>query len=230
MTTKKSDLSRLTHCKCGCGTKLCGAGKSGYAPGHYLRSAESKRKSSESNKGKGSGIDPEKVKAKRKRYYERHRDEILAKQREWYRNNSEYARNYTKEWRALNPERTKTGHRKWMEENRERGRKQRAEWRSKNPEKYLDSWLKSSYGISLEEYRCMESSQGGVCCICRHKNEHGKRLAVDHDHATGVIRGLLCDKCNRALGLMKDRPDNLRAAADYLERTLESAEKVARDG
>ncbi|MEZ0067481.1 hypothetical protein ABIA32_003494 [Streptacidiphilus sp. MAP12-20] len=66
------------------------------------------------------------------------------------------------------------------------------------------------------DYDAMLKAQLGVCLICliclSPKPEH-----VDHDHETGRVRGILCFACNAALGQMKDRPDALRRAADYLE-------------
>lgn len=55
-----------------------------------------------------------------------------------------------------------------------------------------------------------------VCQICKKKDQK-KALAIDHCHSTGVIRGLLCDNCNRALGLFKDNIDNLKNAIKYLK-------------
>lgn len=60
-------------------------------------------------------------------------------------------------------------------------------------------------------------NQGLACAICHRKQSH-KALARDHDHGTGKLRGFLCDRCNRAIGLLGDSPVLLRAAADYLER------------
>ena len=65
----------------------------------------------------------------------------------------------------------------------------------------------------------MHDAQGGLCAICGRKQPE-KWLAVDHDHETGVIRGLLCSRCNSGLGQFKDNPDRLRLAADYLEHAL----------
>lgn len=60
--------------------------------------------------------------------------------------------------------------------------------------------LKTKYGISIDDYDSMMAEQGGVCKICRGLDPSGRRLAVDHCHETGRVRGLLCPSCNTALG------------------------------
>ena len=76
--------------------------------------------------------------------------------------------------------------------------------------------LKKQFGLSFEEYDRMYTDQRGVCKICGCQSG-AKRLAVDHCHATGKVRGLLCGNCNTSLGKMKDDPELLRRAALYLE-------------
>ena len=78
------------------------------------------------------------------------------------------------------------------------------------------STLKYQYGMSIEEYDALLASQDGVCAICGSLPVK-KRLAVDHDHTTNDVRGLLCTRCNTTLGRMKDDPALLRRAADYVE-------------
>lgn len=105
--------------------------------------------------------------------------------------------------------------------------KARKKWSSSNPEKAYTSMrgrnLKHKYGISLEEYKEMLTNQGGKCAICKatENNTTGDRkdwnFAVDHDHKTGKVRGLLCNNCNRALGLFKDSANLLAEAKKYLE-------------
>ncbi len=82
---------------------------------------------------------------------------------------------------------------------------------------------KKHYGITLEQYEQMLELQTGVCAICHRpevaKNKWGyKRLAVDHNHQTGKVRGLLCNNCNNGLGRMKDSKEILLQAALYLEQ------------
>lgn len=76
--------------------------------------------------------------------------------------------------------------------------------------------LKWRYGVTLEQYEAMLNRQGGVCAVCRGASSKGTKLAVDHCHDTGAVRGLLCDNCNRAIGLLGDDADVLRRAAEYL--------------
>lgn len=74
----------------------------------------------------------------------------------------------------------------------------------------------STYGLGPGEYDALFAAQGGRCAICRQTRR--QRLSVDHDHKTGLVRGLCCRLCNgRLLTAARDRPETLRAAADYLE-------------
>jgi hypothetical protein len=77
--------------------------------------------------------------------------------------------------------------------------------------------LKWHYGIDMEEYTRMLNDQEGKCaCGAVTGRNNAEALHVDHDHNTGLIRGLLCHRCNRAIGLVDD-PKSLRALADYIE-------------
>lgn len=80
------------------------------------------------------------------------------------------------------------------------------------------SMLKRNYGLTPEDFDALLASQGGRCAICRSDDPGAKGMwHVDHCHDAGTVRGLLCSACNTGLGQFKDRPDVLRAAADYLE-------------
>lgn len=90
-------------------------------------------------------------------------------------------------------------------------------WRDKNPLIEKAHKLKQRFGITLEEYNKIFSSQGGCCKICgTHQKDFEKSLFVDHNHKTGKIRGLLCSRCNAAIGMMKENCDWLKNAIDYL--------------
>ena len=74
-----------------------------------------------------------------------------------------------------------------------------------------------TYGITEEEYWEIYEHQDSHCFICRRANGKRKRLSVDHCHATGAVRGLLCTACNRnVLGHLRDSPESLERAAEYL--------------
>jgi Recombination endonuclease VII len=85
------------------------------------------------------------------------------------------------------------------------------------------SFLRTQYGISLEEYDAMLKRQGGACANCRKRST--ERLCVDHGHVTRKVRGLLCRKCNFGLGHFSDDPDLVEAAAAYLRRASEQRDQ-----
>lgn len=101
-------------------------------------------------------------------------------------------------------------------------------WRDKNRQLLRDrmfaAHLRSKFGISVDKYNTVLNLQNGTCAICRKpevEKRKGtvKRLAVDHDHRTGKVRGLLCQHCNTALGSFDENPNLLRAAIKYLQIT-----------
>lgn len=89
---------------------------------------------------------------------------------------------------------------------------------SRSPERTLRYRLDYLYGITPEKYDEMLVAQGGLCKICRGSdNGPWGKLAVDHCHKTGRVRGLLCAKCNKGLGQFNDNPELIRLAAAYLD-------------
>ncbi len=84
------------------------------------------------------------------------------------------------------------------------------------------SHLRRSYGIDFKAYESLLQAQEGKCKICgaeRNPDSRANYFTVDHNHATGEIRGLLCTKCNALLGLAQDREDILERAIDYLKKS-----------
>lgn len=79
--------------------------------------------------------------------------------------------------------------------------------------------LIASHNITLVEYTALLIWQNSVCAICGEEEKTKDRsLAVDHDHATGYVRGLLCGGCNKAIGLFKDDVVRIEKAIGYLDR------------
>lgn len=107
------------------------------------------------------------------------------------------------------------------------------EHRTKYAIEYKNSHLLNRFGISLNEYSQIYMEQGGKCAICggTHagtRNGKDKTFAVDHDHKTGKVRGLLCEACNTGIGKLKDDPEVLRSAIRYLERSRIPADQTDR--
>jgi hypothetical protein len=92
------------------------------------------------------------------------------------------------------------------------------EYYQRNKEKRRTQDMERKYGVSREDYDKMLADQLGRCGICDVLAEDAERarLFVDHEHSTGKVRGLLCLRCNLALGLLDDNPDSLRRAAEWL--------------
>lgn len=74
------------------------------------------------------------------------------------------------------------------------------------------------YGLTHDEYMALLEEQGGVCAICGSAEDGDRSLSVDHDHVTGAVRGLLCNRCNPMLGYARDSITVLNAAIAYLEK------------
>lgn len=86
----------------------------------------------------------------------------------------------------------------------------RVQWKSK---------LFSKYGLTEAAYAALVESQGGKCAVCQDPLVSTRHTHVDHCHKTGVVRGILCHNCNRALGAARDSPVILRGLIAYLGRT-----------
>lgn len=104
---------------------------------------------------------------------------------------------------------------------------QHYQWRRNRREVYRAARQRGGlrkYGITLEQYQGMAQRQGGLCAICKRPEATKacgvtRELAVDHDHETGAVRGLLCHKCNTLLGSVSDDVSILEAAIAYLEKS-----------
>lgn len=86
---------------------------------------------------------------------------------------------------------------------------------------YTRRWvLKHKFGMSLSDYDRLLESQGGRCAICDATdsgNKKVKQLVIEHDHATGRVRGLTCQLCNHGLANFRENPEIMLAAIRYLE-------------
>lgn len=98
----------------------------------------------------------------------------------------------------------------------EDGQRYYANQKSKDPEFYRETNLRKNYGIGIAEFESILLDQGGKCAVCEGPALGKGRYHVDHDHKTGQIRGLLCHKCNVALGMVQDSIPHLLLLVRYL--------------
>lgn len=121
--------------------------------------------------------------------------------------------------RRMNPQANRDRVRQWQLANPEKVAARRAAYTASGRRSISNrkSHLKRRFGLTLEQYEKMLRSQGGGCALCNRPPRARSALHVDHDHATGRVRGLLCFTCNNALGDFDDDPVRLREAASYVE-------------
>jgi hypothetical protein len=155
----------------------------------------------------------------------------------WREKNKDRVSSYKAEWHLQNKERMNAASRAWGQanavQNNAKARekyindpeyyKQRAKaYAAANPERVSFSAIKRLYGMSQEEYGSLLESQGGACAICcgppTGRGKKSGRYYVDHDHDTGVVRGLLCHGCNIGIGHLKDSSELLMKASKYLKK------------
>ena len=155
----------------------------------------------------------------RKAYYEKNKEEIKTQRKAYYEKNKEKVKTQRKAYREKNKEKTKSYDKVYYEKNKEKIKAKGKAYYKKNKEKKKSSGLKRMYGINLHEYNLILSEQKGECACCGiHQNELTMKFAVDHDHDTGLIRGLLCNHCNMAIGILGDNIEGLMKALNYLEK------------
>ncbi len=127
-----------------------------------------------------------------KKCYSRNRTSRLKRNAEYYQKNKERYVKYRHDWHLRNCESVKARHRR--------------------------SLLWDRYRITPEQYDAMLKAQGGVCAICKSAMRSKKKMHVDHDHATGHVRGILCTRCNFAIAYLRDEPRLIESALRYVRR------------
>lgn len=135
-----------------------------------------------------------------------------------------------REWRIKNHERRKEYTTSYRENNKDVMAERSREWRSRNKEKISAQrrgyMMKRLYGLEIKGYDGKLKDQGFSCAICHRQENGGKPFFVDHDHETGLVRGLLCSSCNFGLGGFRDSPELLVEAAAYINRHKKAKENV----
>lgn len=133
----------------------------------------------------------------------------------------EKARLRAQAWREANRERHRAYSREWIAKNPERSKASSAAYRAANPGVRRTYLLERQWGIPMAEYDRMLAAQDGHCFFCTRTaaDEKSRHLVVDHDHATGAVRGLLCYGCNISLGYY-ERGQRSRLRREDVERYL----------
>ncbi len=163
----------------------------------------------------------------------------LESQKRYREKNRELLNEKNRQYRAENKEKVEEGRKRWIEANPEKEAKRQQErgvrYRQRNPEKVKISqklWydankdkkrgntLKRKYNLTLDDYEKMLQEQNGSCAICfvKAEEEINKILVVDHNHLTGEVRALLCNKCNTAIGLLREDLEIMQRASEYLKK------------
>jgi hypothetical protein len=128
----------------------------------------------------------------------------------------EYAKSYNKKYRIVNRDDLSQERKEYYQQNKEIIKKKVSDRYKSNTDRSF--FYNIRRGITKDQYATMCATQGGKCKICGEvPSGRFKRLAVDHDHKSGEVRGLLCVRCNRALGWFKDDFGLLEKAAQYLQ-------------
>lgn len=159
---------------------------------------------------------------------EERREEAKATAAQWRLDNPGRNAENAQRWRKKNPEKAKASQNDYRAKNKERIRETQREWRIRvgyNGQRKAKGETRKQqlrlYGLTQECFDLLLEKQGGGCAICKRKDpgmKNATRLYVDHCHATGVVRGLLCRACNTMLGCAKDNPKLLIAGAIYLDQ------------
>ena len=124
-----------------------------------------------------------------------------------------------KAWYAENRDREIERVKQWQVENADRYKRRQEAYKQSGRKRIADrkSHLKRTFGLTEGDYERILAEQGGGCAICG-RLPSSRNLHIDHDHESGVVRGLLCFACNVAIGHLRDDPMIAIKLIDYLER------------
>ena len=156
----------------------------------------------------------EKIRDNKKAYQIAHREEIRA----YCLAHREVRRAQSLSYAIAHREETRAKQNAYNASHREEAKKKTRAYYKAHPGVRRKIHLKSAYGLSPETFQRLLANQGGVCAICGKADWSSHGPCVDHDHATGKVRGILCNPCNTALGLINDDLDVLQAMNDYLHK------------
>jgi hypothetical protein len=162
-------------------------------------------------------------KAHRKKYYHEHREEAIEYSKRFYWDDPEKARKIAKLYRLNNPEKCRETKRKHDLKHKKEIQEYNGNYYREHKDKIIIRTMRNHrkriYNISPEDLNLLIKNQGNKCGICK-KEFIGKKPYVpyiDHSHKTGKIRGLLCGKCNFAIGMLKESESIMKNAIKWIE-------------
>jgi hypothetical protein len=168
--------------------------------------------------------DPERHRQRAKKWYDENKEKIDREKKRAY-SRAYYAENkdtWNRRTREQQDAYNKVRRERYANDPEYRERqKDQSRNRPNKEEKKRHQHLKELYGLTHDQYTEKLASQNGVCAICGNGHSgrlNAKHLSVDHDHDTGMVRGLLCSKCNMGIGYFKENHEILQKAIDYLDK------------
>jgi hypothetical protein len=138
--------------------------------------------------------------------------------RQWQKKNPGKGAEQARRWRLANPGRAKLANDRFRAKNRVRRNAEKREWAKAHPGHYRAHNMMHCYGLTLQQIDDIRLSQDNQCAICSQVFIPASVMRVDHDHATGKVRGLLCNRCNVALGIFGDTIQGVERVIEYLKR------------
>lgn len=143
---------------------------------------------------------------------EEQKEKRKEQRRIWNIKNKEKIKQQKRAWALANAEKRRETAKAWKRKNREKVNQKKKEYQKR----YGIAIATKKYGITIDEYNSLYSKQNGLCAICGEGKDY--LLCIDHCHKTGIVRGLLCKKCNLGLGWFRDNPEFIKHAYHYISR------------
>lgn len=148
-------------------------------------------------------------------YRQSNKNKLAEYNREYREKNREVIKKYNQGYRQKKSKEINTTIKNWKHNNPEKIKAQCKEYYRKNKH----AIRARRYKLTPNELSIMFEVQNGVCAICERSSLNKRDLHIDHDHASGAVRGLLCKECNLLLGYARDNTDVLSAAVRYLNNS-----------
>lgn len=140
----------------------------------------------------------------------------------YYLKNKKKIADYNSKWQKKNKQLKSIHNKRYRDSNMDKITAINKSWALENRKKTRNHQLKFKYGISQKQYATMFAEQDGKCCVCEkpeivknYQTNKINKLCVDHNHLTGKTRGLLCQKCNSAYGLLMESEENIISLLTY---------------